>query len=363
MNERCIVLGAGFSKSIANLPTTIDLLNAFNNVKITQENLGHTNRVSWGEEIFKFINYLQKFYLDEPYSRAEKDGRIITANYYENFEALCSLIDLNLQSEVHALSESDGQKSDLSGKPLFLNKTISQLKQIRGWIGTYMKLALISAEVNEIVLDKFYNQYLDNSDSVITFNYDLIIEKYLYFRSMWLPKDGYGFNIENIPKVSSKYNNTISRFQVLKMHGSLNWKTESLYNNGFELEWFDDNNNYYFPNYLAQESKRPFDYQGAFSTDSWVYPSWIKQFTFHELLQVWHLAAQKFNNAKEIVFIGYSLPKEDSTVYSFISALNTHNKKILIINPNADEVVDNYSLLFPIKNIEIIPTTLENHLG
>ena len=237
MNQKCIILGAGFSKAIADLPVTNGMFNSFKKVLEEQQLLGHENRVNWGMRIFDFIEYLQRLYLEEPYSRAEKDGKIIKSNYYENFEAICSIIDINLLSEVHALCESKGLTSDLSNKPLFINKTTSELKQIRGWIGTYLKLALINNDINENLISKFFNKHFSNLSSIITFNYDLIIERFLFKQDLWFPKDGYGFNIKNIPQISSIYNDKKSSIPILKMHGSLNWKVDKYNNNDFALEW------------------------------------------------------------------------------------------------------------------------------
>jgi len=51
-------------------------------------------------------------------------------------------------------------------------------------------------------------------DVVITFNYDLEIERALRTRQLWTIRDGYGFTIENGPKTP---------VTVLKLHGSTNW--------------------------------------------------------------------------------------------------------------------------------------------
>lgn len=51
-----MVLGAGFSKSVAGFPLTKEMLTKFRTVIKEQEELGHKNRMGWGNRIIEFIN-------------------------------------------------------------------------------------------------------------------------------------------------------------------------------------------------------------------------------------------------------------------------------------------------------------------
>jgi hypothetical protein len=53
-------------------------------------------------------------------------------------------------------------------------------------------------------------------DAVITFNYDLGVERALRATGLWNVKSGYGFSIED--------GETPSPVEVLKLHGSTNWR-------------------------------------------------------------------------------------------------------------------------------------------
>jgi hypothetical protein len=53
-------------------------------------------------------------------------------------------------------------------------------------------------------------------DSVITFNYDLGVERALRAAGLWDIKTGYGFSIED--------EGPLSAVEVLKLHGSTNWR-------------------------------------------------------------------------------------------------------------------------------------------
>jgi hypothetical protein len=362
MNNTCLVLGAGFSNAVSNLPITKEMVNAFQVEIERQRSLNNTNRVKWGEHLLNFLDKLENEFLKTPYAKAEEGGKILKSNYSENFEGLCSFIDLNLAFEVQARCESNGIKAGLSGKPLFVNYTSAKLKQIRGYLKNYLFLTLIHDNSNEELLNRIHNLFFNIRSSIITFNYDLILEKFLFKKNYWFPKDGYGFTPKDLPALSSNYFNQSSRIKIFKMHGSLNWEPSSFYLTNLQFKWSDDDDNYFFPKYLKEEKKKKYRYQGAIATEGWILPSWIKQFTFNEIIQVWNQAFKALNKADEIIFIGYSLPRADSAVYSLFSSIDWNNKIVKLIDPNAEELKDNYSFVLRKSDIEIIPVSLEEYL-
>ena len=362
MRNTCLVLGAGFSKAVANLPVTKEMFKAFKIEIENQRSLNNTNRVKRGERLLNFLETIENDYLNSFYARVEKGGKIISSNYLENFEGLCSFIDLSLAFEVHAICESNGVQADLTGKPLFANYTSTRLGEIRAYISDYLYLTLINDQSNEELLHKIQNVFLNKCSAVITFNYDLILEKFLFKNNYWLPKDGYGFIPKEFPETNPNYSNHSSIIKILKMHGSLNWEPSTMFHSNFQFKWFDDDNNYFFPNYLKDETKRNFRYQGAFSSEGWILPSWIKQFTHNEMVQVWNQAFQALYKADEVIFIGYSLPEADSAVYSLFSSIDWNNKIVKVFDPNAKELLENYAFILRKTDLELFPDYLENYL-
>lgn len=362
MRNTCLVLGAGFSKSIANLPVTKEMFKAFEKEIENQRLLKNTNRINRGERLFAFLKTIEDDFLRSFNEKVDKGSKILKSNYLENFEGFCSFLDLNLAFGVHAQSESNGITADLTGKPLFANYTTSRLREIRSDIGNYLYLTLINDNANKKLLDKIFDVFLNKCSAIITFNYDLIVEKYLYRNKIWFPRDGYGFIPIRLPKISPPYLHQLSQIKILKMHGSLNWEPSSLYQSNFQLKWFDDDNNYFFPGYLENEEKRNFRYQGAFSSDGWILPSWIKQFSYNEIIQVWNQAFKFLNMAEEVIFIGYSMPKADAAVYSLFSCIEWENKIVKLFDPSAKELSKDYSFILRKNDIELYPDYLENYL-
>ena len=45
---RCYILGAGFSKAVANLPVMKEMVSTFTHIRERERKLGHNNRVLWG---------------------------------------------------------------------------------------------------------------------------------------------------------------------------------------------------------------------------------------------------------------------------------------------------------------------------
>ncbi len=110
--RKCFVLGAGFSKAVANLPLTCELTKKFWDVFEKEKGLGHNNRVFWGESIKKYFDFLEQ----------------------ENFEAILSFIDINLSGEIRArIISENGEKSDYTKSQLFSNYGVSQggLRELR----------------------------------------------------------------------------------------------------------------------------------------------------------------------------------------------------------------------------------------
>lgn len=340
MNKKCIVLGAGFSKAIAGLPLTTEMFDCFEKEIYCRKKLSRTSSiVQRGEAIINFVNELKKVSIEDKVKKAtngNKDIKVI--NWRENFEGICSYIDLNLSFDVVSFTvDKNGEEGQLTTQPFELDGT--SLKAVRRNIAFYLYLTLINRKGEPGLLKTFHEKYLQNNVTVITFNYDLVLENYLYEIGRWHPSSGYGIPF----KLKS---GIVSSLEILKLHGSLNWNANS---SKLALEWDNFSDDGKFPNYPVD------DLNIYCSPEAWMLPSFIKQFSYTELIQVWNQAAKQLALADEVIFIGYSLPLADSAVYSLFSTIDFTNKRIEIINStyNIDELVDNYAKVLRKNKSEI----------
>ena len=190
-------------------------------------------------------------------------------------------------------------------------------------------------------MDRFLRKIVSN-DEVITFNYDLIVEKGLFDLGIWKPRDGYGIFFDDLPTIVKSHMDE-SQVTIHKLHGSLNWSSN------FSLRFFYDDNEPIFPGYLRDGSSGH-QYQGKHS-GNWMLPSFIQQFTVPELIGCWDRAFRAMRDADEIVIIGYSLPKEDSAACLLLGTTALSQKRLTLVDPNADKLQHKYRTITSNKHI------------
>jgi hypothetical protein len=324
--NKCYILGAGFSRAMANLPIMKDLTKKFWEIKNQEERQNHRNRVLWGNRISEYFDYLENEFFRKPCIDSEKGEHYENCNFRENLESIVSFIDLNLSGEINArIIDKNGKKSSFSKPSLFGNYT--DLDELSSCIRTYIYLSLIDATVDSNLMNSFL-QHLSDHDTIVSFNYDLIMDYALYELGIWHPKDGYGINFKQFPQLSFDFKNRKSQVHIYKLHGSLNWDID------LKLRLFYDNQRPIFPGYLADEKSPSPIYQGK-HCGLWIMPSFIKQFTVPEILNVWQQALNALRAAEEIIVIGYSLPKEDSAACLLLRAADSSRKRLSIVDPNS----------------------------
>ena len=172
-------------------------------------------------------------------------------------------------------------------------------------------------------------------DSVITFNYDLGVERALRTAGLWDIKTGYGFLIENGDQPSP--------VEVLKLHGSTNWRALLF---GGRTGFFAGGGNslgnrpvlFFRPDleYLGYRDfvdPRCAGLDTAASLPAMIMPALPKTFYFTTTYgdewkgfwdHLWNRAGRAIANADEVIMIGYSLPVADERAREML--LDTTNK-------------------------------------
>ncbi len=193
----------------------------------------------------------------------------------------------------------------------------------------------------------------DRRDTIITFNYDLLLEESC--RSLGIPVS-YGFQVS---KDESAQNFVVSEndvvTQILKLHGSMNWANfaEHLFSPqekarrrqpfvlGKEEDW-ENTEGWPGPRVFGDYS----DLRKSGLSPLLLPPTWRKdlgtdQYSRMDFSSVWDAAVAALRTATNIIILGYSVPNTDQHFRYLIAAGLQDNislRKIFFVNPAlADE--------------------------
>ena len=167
--------------------------------------------------------------------------------------------------------------------------------------------------------ERLARDHIQEGDIVITFNYDMGIERALRSASLWEIDGGYGFKVRDAQQAS--------KVSVLKLHGSTNWRALLYVHTGcgmgplrfaprpalFDSDWkylgyhgfrdpmCDGIGNVSLFNLMIMPSRnKSFHIETSFGRE--MEPFWD---------DLWKQAERAITSAVEIVVIGYSMPDAD----------------------------------------------------
>jgi hypothetical protein len=205
--------------------------------------------------------------------------------------------------------------------------------------------------------------HIRGGDAVVTFNYDLAVERALRIEGLWEIGDGYGFAIGDAITPSSEV-------KVLKLHGSTNWLGLLL---GGSLG-FSQVSSVYGPRpVLLRESD--FSYLGYSNSvrdphstgisrtggePALILPTLHKNF-FHQTSfghewepfwnRVWGQAADALQLSKRIVIIGYSMPGADERARQLLLGHSNPNAEIVIFSGSRTHAISEQFRKAGFKNV------------
>jgi len=192
-------------------------------------------------------------------------------------------------------------------------------------------------------------------DTIITFNYDSLIESVLWRAGKWTPLDGYGFVVNfhpvRINKLGGRHSRALSSspVTVLKAHGSINW----LKNHEDQTVGLNYLNLLFdlpiWTSYVADQDRfirSPFAdidtlaSQGA----NWPHteqvilsPTYKKDYESDQVYsEIWKKIDESLQGASEITVLGYSLPPGDEDARCRIGAAlrqNNECREITVVSP------------------------------
>lgn len=154
---------------------------------------------------------------------------------------------------------------------------------------------------------------LESGDTLVTFNYDLVIEESFSSAKLWNPVDGYKVKTYGKTQGWTKrwledkgyVAGTESEVLLLKLHGSLNWE---LYPTGTAIKLKPRP-------YLVSTRKG----KTRFEKILILAPGWKKEINKNPYKQFWRTARLRLEKCKTLVILGYSLPETDLLAQSLLA--------------------------------------------
>ncbi len=182
---------------------------------------------------------------------------------------------------------------------------------------------------------------LGAGSTIVTFNYDLVIEESFETAEYWNPRDGFTITVTGISHdwtrrwLTSRNVNSPGRSNIhlLKLHGSLGWAQ--------------------YTNRQVRLKDRPYVVRkGVTERISICPPGWNKPIDRNPYKALWREARLKFESCKSLIIIGYSLPETDllaRALFSEVVRMRSTRKKYLsqlvLVDPS-DTVKERFTSLF-----------------
>lgn len=327
-NKRIFLLGSGFSK-LSDLPLTNELVDF-----IIEHLKKSPNVLDKDNEILKFLEEIKNNY---PWLT-------------NDIELLFTYIDLALlKNSVGIFSHFNYSLNNLKDIRMKLSGVLVRAfkyTHFEFW-STNRKITQERKEADQIFW-KFCEQ-LNKGDTVITFNYDLIVERGLWLQNKWTFLDGYGFTKDINEFQDSDYRYPPKKpkeslIKVYKLHGSLGW-----YRDKSKRQIIFGGMGDYFPDYTG------FFCEGNLITamgtvdegTTFIEPTYIKQFDYPIILDIWNKSFHEIQQCNELFIIGYSLPEADSAARILLATgvRSSQASSITVVNRD-NTVFDKFDNLF-----------------
>lgn len=386
--RRVIVLGAGASKSYlgskskTKMPIANDFFDTFRKLEISANPwvlIGH------------IINYVVEY-------------RNIKLEQFENFNEDIEILHSEIQAKLYDALNREKNIFDDPNNIVYL-KAFNEL--------IFLFVSVINEIQNGPISDSHINlaNQLKSEDSIVTFNWDTLMDRALNQETDWNTDSGYFRSPKLIYRegwVEPVKTKKKSFPTLLKLHGSSNWLTShTIPENGkLELsqevsveEFFVYENNikpyncyagrymngyedfsygYYPPNLpllgkpapegmllsrtrlkLPHMPEGTSESSGLVSMPLIIPPVQKKEYDqFGNLFEsLWNEAEKKIQEADEIIIIGYSFPKTDyrsSELFKSAFIKRKDMPKITIINPSPESITERFIYEFGITENNLI---------
>ena len=336
---RTFIIGAGFSKALADTPLVKEFVGPIYNKAFSKELTNAGYRGDLEESFLRFIEILKES-IENGLQFLETDGTKIKNRSGNdlvsslNIEQIFTLLDLNIERPF--IPKGDG--IDLQGCPIPYIKDfyVFNLKEAKSYLIHQIinRLFPSSLKINKELCSRF-SEYIEPGDVIITFNYDLLIEQILWDAKLWSPLDGYLFGKLDDNIKLNKESTFSSQVPILKIHGSINWQPPSFFENDIVLnithpmthEPFFQGMDYSF---RVKPSPR-----NVILNSFLITPTFMKHYQSKYELFLIKTAIDSISKSDEIISLGYSFPEADSMTTFILTQIPEHcTIKIIDIDAN-----------------------------
>ena len=175
---------------------------------------------------------------------------------------------------------------------------------------------------------------LQPGDTIITTNYDYLLEYYLWGCGIWSPRDGYGlaFDIEQLSFPALKWDNIRgeSRNRILKVHGSAGWYRNT--DTGLPFVGMDLMSAI---GIMGARDRAGLPNEFKYESTVLLQPGDFKELQPHrELAAIRKMAAAAIAQAQTLYVVGYSFPKQDRLVRELIRGAITEYHDVIVVDPS-----------------------------
>ncbi|EQA55393.1 hypothetical protein [Leptospira kmetyi] len=290
MNVSTFILGAGFSHSIdSSFPLANSLLYEAKKNNLIPDDLYGTLLVDYINKYFgdswENVNFekVATFLQNSPFS-LNGENIAIYSILYDHLIGLISSIIVN-RKIIQAISNGSHHRSE--------------------------------------ILKKLLNYIVKHKATIISTNYDLIMDNLLFKSGAWTPGAGYGPILDPIPHIVRNLENSIkgsnyyieSDLKLFKLHGSLNWAVPI-----HQAPWKSNECYLNLPITRGSETwleatQVTFNNEGVGMT--WPYAPFIippvfgKKLDSNIIHDIWFRATSRMKISTKIYVIGYSFPDSD----------------------------------------------------
>jgi hypothetical protein len=216
--------------------------------------------------------------------------------------------DLETRAIIGEFAKTSNQPKDWRRRQKDLEELIRRV-----YVHTTVKdIRASTTEARASAIHKNILQKLEPADTIITFNYDLLIEESFSSAELWNPIDGYGIRTSGKTRGWAKrwlskrnYASGESKISLLKLHGSLNW---DLYPNGMTVKLKPK------PYLVSTRNGKT-----RFEKISILAPGWNKRIDRNPYKKFWREARLQLERCKTLIILGYSLPETDLLAQSLLA--------------------------------------------